>query len=68
MKEQPECRDALDAPHVTDRRTMQRVLAGLRSQLAGAPSATASPFIGPAEQLEHRTCTLLGPLYAKERR
>ena len=56
---------ALAATCTTDPATMARVLARLRGQLAGKTVPTAAPLIGPAEQLEHRTCALLGPLYAK---
>jgi hypothetical protein len=47
---------------------MRRVAEALRRQLDGQMIPAAAALIGPAESLEHRTCTLLGPLYAKERR
>jgi hypothetical protein len=55
---------ALTARHATDPATMARVLARLRGRVIPA----APPLIGPAEALEYRTCTLLGPLYAKGHR
>jgi hypothetical protein len=58
---------ALDAWCATDRGTLQRVLAELRGQLGGRVISAAPVLIGPTEQLEHRTCTLLGPVHAKGR-
>jgi hypothetical protein len=43
---------------------MSRVAEALRGQLDGQMMPAAAVLIGPVELLEHRTCTLLGPLYA----
>jgi len=57
--------DVLQASHATDRATMSRVAEALRGQLDGQVIPAAAVVIGPVELLERRTCTLLGPLYAK---
>jgi hypothetical protein len=44
---------------------MRRVVEALRGQLDGREVPAAATLIGPAESLEYRACTLLGPLYAK---
>jgi hypothetical protein len=59
--------DAPRARRATDPGTTRRVVDALRGQLDGQeiPAAT---LIGPTEPPEHRTCTLLGPLYTKGHR
>ena len=59
--------DALTERHATDQGTLRRVAEALRGQLDGQVIPAAAALIGPTELLEHRTCTLLGPVYIKGR-
>jgi hypothetical protein len=52
-------RELIEYRHETDPGTLARVLERLRGQLADRPVPAVVPFSGPAEPLEHRTCTLL---------
>jgi hypothetical protein len=60
--------DALNARHATDPGTLRRVAEALHAQLDGQVIPAAPILIGPPEPLEHRTCTVLAPLYAKRHR
>jgi hypothetical protein len=59
---------ALAAKCKTDPGTLARVAEALRGQLDGQVIPAAPILIGPPEPLEHRTCTVLAPLYAKRHR
>jgi hypothetical protein len=59
--------NALTALHATDLGTLERVAAARRGQLDGQVIPATAVLVGPAELLEHRTCTLLDPVYAKGR-